>query len=68
MAEHEFHALIRRLFPRDWMKVLREIGMRRRSHGCDCTRLCEMGPTCPGAILADLPGSGCHRTARKDDR
>lgn len=29
--------------------------------GCDCTSLCSMGPTCPGAILAGMPGSGCHR-------
>jgi hypothetical protein len=27
--------------------------------GCDCTELCSMGPTCPGGILARLPGSGC---------
>lgn len=30
--------------------------------GCDCTDLCEMGPTCPGGMLAGLPGSGCHRS------
>jgi hypothetical protein len=30
--------------------------------GCDCTELCEMGPTCPGGMLAGLPGSGCSRT------
>ena len=30
--------------------------------GCDCTELCEMGPTCPGGMLAGLPGSGCART------
>lgn len=29
--------------------------------GCDCTTLCSMGPTCPGGMLADLPGSGCWR-------
>lgn len=29
--------------------------------GCDCTELCEMGPTCPGGSLAGLPGSGCYR-------
>lgn len=29
--------------------------------GCDCTELCSMGPTCPGAILAGLPDSGCYR-------
>lgn len=30
--------------------------------GCGCTTLCAMGPTCPGGMLAGLPGSGCHRT------
>ena len=30
--------------------------------GCDCTELCSMGPTCPGGMLARLPGSGCWRT------
>lgn len=30
--------------------------------GCDCTELCSMGPTCPGGMLAGLPGSGCWRT------
>lgn len=30
--------------------------------GCDCTELCEMGPTCPGGMLAGLEGSGCWRT------
>lgn len=29
--------------------------------GCDCTELCDMGPTCPGGMLAQLPGSGCAR-------
>ena len=29
--------------------------------GCDCTELCSMGPTCPGGMLAGLPGSGCWR-------
>lgn len=29
--------------------------------GCDCAALCDMGPTCPGAILAGLDGAGCHR-------
>ena len=32
--------------------------------GCDCDELCSMGPTCPGGILARLPGSGCWRTGR----
>lgn len=32
------------------------------SDGCDCTELCSMGPTCPGGMLAGLPGSGCWRT------
>jgi hypothetical protein len=27
---------------------------------CGCTRLCEMGPTCPAAS-PDLPGAGCFR-------
>ena len=31
--------------------------------GCDCTELCEMGPTCPGGMLARLPGSGCWRSS-----
>lgn len=31
--------------------------------GCDCTELCEMGPTCPGGMLARVPGAGCARTA-----
>ena len=30
--------------------------------GCDCAVLCGMGPTCPGGMLARLPGSGCWRT------
>lgn len=30
--------------------------------GCDCTELCSMGPTCPGGMLAGLPGAGCWRT------
>lgn len=30
--------------------------------GCDCTELCSMGPTCPGGMLARLPGSGCWRS------
>lgn len=34
--------------------------------GCDCTELCSMGPTCPGGMLARLPGSGCWRTAGGD--
>lgn len=35
---------------------------KSRAHeGCDCTELCEMGPTCPGGMLARLPGSGCWR-------
>lgn len=29
--------------------------------GCDCTELCSMGPTCPGGMLAHVPGSGCWR-------
>lgn len=33
--------------------------------GCDCTALCEMGPTCPGGMAAGLPGSGCARTGLK---
>lgn len=35
---------------------------RTDSPGCDCTELCSMGPTCPGGMLAGLPGSGCSRT------
>ncbi|GAB3988828.1 hypothetical protein [Nocardioides marmoraquaticus] len=31
------------------------------SPGCDCSELCEMGPTCPGGMLARLSGWGCHR-------
>jgi hypothetical protein len=30
--------------------------------GCDCTELCSMGPTCPGGMLARLPGAGCWRS------
>lgn len=30
--------------------------------GCDCAELCSMGPTCPGGMLARLPGSGCWRS------
>ena len=36
--------------------------------GCDCTELCEMGPTCPGGSLARLPGSGCWRTTSGTNR
>lgn len=32
------------------------------NEGCDCTELCEMGPTCPGGMLAGLTGAGCWRT------
>lgn len=32
-----------------------------QDEGCDCTELCEMGPTCPGGSLAGLAGSGCWR-------
>lgn len=32
------------------------------SKGCDCTELCSMGRTCPGGMLAGLPGSGCWRS------
>lgn len=35
--------------------------------GCDCTELCGMGPTCPGGILARLPGAGCGRS-RSDEK
>lgn len=34
--------------------------------GCDCTELCDMGPTCPGGMLARLPGSGCARMAERE--
>jgi hypothetical protein len=30
---------------------------------CGCTELCAMGPTCPGGMLARLPGSGCWRSS-----
>ena len=36
---------------------------QEEAEGCDCAELCEMGPTCPGGMLARLPGSGCWRTA-----
>ena len=36
--------------------------------GCDCAELCSMGPTCPGGMLARLPGSGCWRMACPDGR
>ena len=35
--------------------------------GCDCTELCSMGPTCPGGMLARLPGAGCWRVVSDDD-
>lgn len=36
--------------------------------GCDCAELCSMGPTCPGAMLASLPGAGCWRAHLVDTR
>jgi hypothetical protein len=33
------------------------------NEGCGCTELCAMGPTCPGGMLARLPGSGCWRSS-----
>lgn len=41
--------------------LLRGIDPEDYGPGCECTELCSMGPACPGAILAGLPGSGCHR-------
>jgi len=38
-----------------------------QNDGCDCTELCDMGPTCPGGMLAQLPGSGCARTLPAPD-
>jgi hypothetical protein len=35
---------------------------RAGDDGCDCAELCSMGPTCPGGMLAGLPGAGCRRT------
>jgi hypothetical protein len=37
-------------------------GSQGDSEGCDCVELCDMGPTCPGGMLARLPGSGCWRS------
>jgi hypothetical protein len=41
--------------------ALAEVERRIAASGCDCTELCSMGPTCPGGMLAGLPGSGCWR-------
>lgn len=40
--------------------------MMPESDGCDCIELCSMGPTCPGGLLAGLPGSGCWRSESAD--
>lgn len=37
------------------------------SDGCDCTDLCNMGPTCPGAIAAGLNGAGCRRAVAQEE-
>lgn len=37
----------------------KEVGRGAHRH-CDCTRLCDMGPTCSLAP-PDLPGAGCFR-------
>lgn len=38
--------------------VLAEVRrLQALAEGCDCTTLCEMGPTCPGGMLAGLPES-----------
>lgn len=43
-------------------EIIAELVPRPDRQGCDCTELCSMGPTCPGGMLAGLPGSGCWRT------
>ena len=49
----------------DWISLDSERRTSRdivlEPEGCACTELCEMGPTCPGGMLAGLPGSGCVR-------
>lgn len=58
-----------------WDKVLGNIlnragagDIQGEGAGCDCIELCSMGPTCPGGMLARLPGSGCWRMACPDGR
>lgn len=36
--------------------------MSEKQEGCDCAELCSVGPTCPGGMLARLPGAGCWRS------
>jgi hypothetical protein len=49
----------------DWVSLDSEKRTSRdivlEPEGCDCTELCSMGPTCPGGVLAGIPGAGCTR-------
>lgn len=44
-----------------WLGRALEREQHAMNGGCDCTELCSMGPTCPGGMLARLPGAGCWR-------